>query len=86
MTIANLARAEIRALKPYKAAIQVDNTIRLNANEAPWTSSRDCFRRPLNRYPEIRPAALRTALALGCGSPGDGPQPSTAGQTAVSAR
>ena len=29
MTIAKLARAEIRALKPYEAAIQVDNTIRL---------------------------------------------------------
>jgi len=70
MTIANLARAEIRALKPYEAAIQVDNTIRLNANEAPWTSSGDHFRRPLNRYPEIRPAALRAALAAryGCGS------------------
>jgi histidinol-phosphate aminotransferase len=70
MTIANLARAEIRALKPYEAAIQVDNTIRLNANEAPWTSSGDHFRRPLNRYPEIRPAALCAALAAryGCGS------------------
>jgi histidinol-phosphate aminotransferase len=69
MTIANLARPEIRALKPYEAAIQVDNTIRLNANEAPWTSSGDHFRRPLNRYPEIRPAALRDALATryGCG-------------------
>jgi histidinol-phosphate aminotransferase len=69
MTIANLARPEIRALKPYDAAIQVDNTIRLNANEAPWTSSGDHFRRPLNRYPEIRPAALRDALATryGCG-------------------
>jgi histidinol-phosphate aminotransferase len=69
MTIAKLARAEIRALKPYEAAIQVDNTIRLNANEAPWTSSGDHFRRPLNRYPEIRPAALREALAAryGCG-------------------
>jgi len=70
MTIASLARAEIRALKPYEAAIQVNNTIRLNANEAPWTSSGDHFRRPLNRYPEIRPVALRAALAAryGCGS------------------
>ena len=68
MSIANLARAEIRALKPYEAAIQVDDTIRLNANEAPWTSSGDHFRRPLNRYPEIRPAGLRLALAdrYGC--------------------
>jgi len=68
MSIANLVRAEIRALKPYEAAIQVNDTIRLNANEAPWTSSTDTFRRPLNRYPEIRPAALRVALAerYGC--------------------
>ncbi len=68
MTIANLARPEIRALKPYAAAVQVDDTIRLNANELPWTSNHDHFRRPLNRYPEIRPAALTLLLAehYGC--------------------
>lgn len=68
MTIARLARDEIQTLKPYEAAVQVDDTIRLNANEAPWTSSGDRFRRPLNRYPEIRPAQLRSALAgrYGC--------------------
>ena len=70
MSIANLARAEIRALRPYEAAVQLDDTIRLNANEAPWTSSVESFRRPLNRYPEIRPAALRAALSqrYGCNS------------------
>ncbi len=69
MSIDKLARPEIQALKPYEAAVQVDDTIRLNANEAPWTSSGDHFRRPLNRYPEIRPAKLRAALAAryGCG-------------------
>ena len=68
MSIDKLARPEIQALKPYEAAIQVDDTIRLNANEAPWTSSGDHFRRPLNRYPEIRPTQLRIALAAryGC--------------------
>ncbi len=68
MTIARLAREEIRALKPYQAAVQVDDTIRLNANEAPWNSSGNRFRRPLNRYPEIRPARLRATLAeqYGC--------------------
>jgi histidinol-phosphate aminotransferase len=68
MSITSLARAEIQALKPYEAAIQVDDTIRLNANEAPWKSSGDHFRRPLNRYPEIRPAGLRTMLSsrYGC--------------------
>ena len=68
MSIDKLARPEIQALKPYEAAVQVHDTIRLNANEAPWTSSGDHFRRPLNRYPEIRPAQLRAALAAryGC--------------------
>jgi len=68
MSITTLARAEIQALKPYEAAIQVDDTIRLNANEAPWKSSGDHFRRPLNRYPEIRPAVLRAMLSsrYGC--------------------
>lgn len=68
MSISCLARAEIQALKPYEAAIQVDDTIRLNANEAPWNNSGDHFRRPLNRYPEIRPAGLSTMLSsrYGC--------------------
>ncbi len=68
MSIAAIARNGIRDLKPYEAAVQVDDTIRLNANEAPWTSSGDRFRRPLNRYPDIRPNALRAALAkrYGC--------------------
>ena len=71
MTIANLARTEIRALQPYEAAVQVEDTIRLNANEAPWTSSVDGFRRPLNRYPEVRPARLRRKLAERYDCPAD---------------
>ena len=68
MSIARLARPEIRKLEPYEAAVQVDDTVRLNANEAPWNSSGEHFRRPLNRYPEIRPARLQKALAkrFGC--------------------
>lgn len=70
MSIADRARPEIRRLKPYHAAIQVDDTVRMNANESPWTSGADTFRRPLNRYPEIRPGRLRDALAkrFGCRS------------------
>ena len=68
MSVADLARPEIRRLKPYEAAIQVTDTVRLNANEAPWTSGADPFRRPLNRYPEIRPAGLREALAARFGA------------------
>jgi histidinol-phosphate aminotransferase len=62
MSIAELAREELRALQPYEAAQQVDSTIRLNANEAPWSSCADRFRRPLNRYPEIRPGSLAQTL------------------------
>jgi histidinol-phosphate aminotransferase len=63
MSIARLARPEIQVLEPYQAARQVTDSIRLNANEAPWTSNLNQFRKPLNRYPEIRPQALRKTLA-----------------------
>jgi histidinol-phosphate aminotransferase len=63
MSILESIRPELRQLRPYKAAEQVDDTIRLNANEAPWTNTNDQFRRPLNRYPEVRPAKLRRMLA-----------------------
>jgi len=68
VSIVRLARPDIRGLKPYEAAVQVENTIRLNANEAPWTATGDRFRRPLNRYPEIRPQRLQRTLAdrYGC--------------------
>ena len=68
MSIVDLARPEIRALEAYEAAQQVDNTIRLNANESPQVNPVDHFRRPLNRYPEVRPAKLQAALAerYGC--------------------
>ncbi len=68
MSIVKLARPEIQALRPYTAAAQVNDTIRLNANEAPWTSRDDHFRRPLNRYPEVRPVRLAALLAerYGC--------------------
>ena len=52
----------------YDAAEQVDDTIRLNANESPRRSTIGNFRRPLNRYPEVRPQKLQAALAqrFGC--------------------
>jgi histidinol-phosphate aminotransferase len=68
MSIVDLARPEIQALQAYDAAQQVDNTVRLNANESPHINPVDHFRRPLNRYPEVRPSRLQAALALryGC--------------------
>ncbi|MDJ0919084.1 MAG: histidinol-phosphate transaminase [Woeseiaceae bacterium] len=68
MSIRQLIREELRGMRPYSAAEQVTDTIRLNANESAWKSDADHFRRPLNRYPEIRPAGLRALLAerFGC--------------------
>ena len=68
MSIAKLARPEIQSLHAYEAAEQVDNTVRLNANESPIISPNDRFRRPLNRYPEVRPQKLQASLAMrfGC--------------------
>lgn len=63
MSIQTLIRAELRDMHPYSAAEQVTDTIRLNANESSWRSDADHFRRPLNRYPEIRPSGLRALLA-----------------------
>lgn len=63
MSIVRLARPEIRSLHAYEAAEQVDDTIRLNANESPMVSASNRFRRPLNRYPEVRPEKLRNSLA-----------------------
>ena len=68
MSIVKLARPEIQALSAYKAAAQVDDTVRLNANESPQDTAIGNFRRPLNRYPEVRPRWLQEALAtrFGC--------------------
>ena len=68
MNIVKLARPEIQALTAYEAAAQVDDAIRLNANESPLSGSVGKFRRPLNRYPEVRPQRLQAALAkrFGC--------------------
>jgi histidinol-phosphate aminotransferase len=68
MSIVELARPEIRRLHAYEAAEQVADTIRLNANESPHDCAIGNFRRPLNRYPEVRPQALQRALAerFGC--------------------
>jgi len=68
VSIVKLARPAIQAMRPYEAAIQVDDTVRLNANESPRISPIGNFRRPLNRYPEVRPRKLQQVLAarFGC--------------------
>ncbi len=71
MSIIDIAREELRALEPYTAAEQVDGMIRLNANEAAFRNAADHCRRPLNRYPEVRPARIRALLAAHYGVDND---------------
>ena len=63
MTIALLARPEIRNLRAYETAKQVRGNVRLNANESPWPPGNGGANEELNRYPEIRPAELHQQLA-----------------------
>lgn len=68
MSITRLVRPDIRGMRAYEAAEQIDDTIRLNANESPRQNPIGNFRRPLNRYPEVRPQKLQKELAkrFGC--------------------
>ncbi len=58
-----LARAEIRALKPYAHAEWDPRLERLHANESPWRAGTDASAAGLNRYPEPQPKSLIAALA-----------------------
>lgn len=62
MTIAALARPEIRELHAYQAAVLADDTIRLNSNEAARAIGAPELD-GLNRYPEARPEALTRLMA-----------------------
>ncbi|NBB93792.1 MAG: histidinol-phosphate transaminase [Gammaproteobacteria bacterium] len=64
MSVADLARPEIRALAPYASARALADSagILLNANENPWPPEGDSGL-GLNRYPEPQPAALKRQLA-----------------------
>ena len=57
-----LARAEVRELRPYVAANYADGLVRLNANETPWPAPGG-ENTNLNRYPAERPVALQAKLA-----------------------
>ena len=61
------AREDILSLRSYKAGAQVDDTIRLNANEAPSSAAGST----LNRYPQVRPATLQDRLAELFGVPAE---------------
>lgn len=63
MSVANLIRPDIRALKGYQAAAFEPDCVRLNANESHWRMISDRTERGLNRYPPARPFELRDRLA-----------------------
>ncbi|MEQ8206309.1 MAG: histidinol-phosphate transaminase [Woeseia sp.] len=61
MSIDQLARPEIARLQAYVTAEQQPDTVRLNANEAPYSPTLE--NSELNRYPQIRPDAIIERLA-----------------------
>ncbi len=78
MSIAELARPEVVAMKPYSSARSeaAAQGILLNANESPWPLIDDPLARegevgPLNRYPEPQHAKLIEHLAALYGVPDD---------------
>jgi histidinol-phosphate aminotransferase len=58
-----IARPDIRALKPYEHAVWEPGFTRLHANELPWRIDGDESEAGLNRYPEPHPHELSAALA-----------------------
>lgn len=63
MSVADLIRPDIRALRGYQAAAFEPDCVRLNANESHWRMISDRTERGLNRYPPARPVELRDRLA-----------------------
>ena len=69
--LSDIARAEIRSLKPYEYAGWEPGLVRLHANELPWRSPVDATVAGLNRYPEPHPLALSGRLGALYGVPGE---------------
>src|SRR5690349_10504369 len=69
MSILDLARPEIVALKAYSHASWDPAFDRLHANELPWRAETDPSQAGLNRYPEPHPHELAAALAALYGVP-----------------
>jgi len=62
-SVLDLARPDLRALRPYQPGAWEPGMTRLNANESPWRLPSDPTERGLNVYPPPRPTALSEALA-----------------------
>jgi histidinol-phosphate aminotransferase len=63
VSVLNLARPDLRQLRPYTAGAYEPGCIRLNANESPWRLPSDRTERGLNVYPPPRPTELRRTIA-----------------------
>jgi histidinol-phosphate aminotransferase len=61
--VLDLARQELRAIRPYVPGAYEPGCIRLNANESPWRAPGDESKRGLNVYPPPRPTVLQEKLA-----------------------
>jgi len=61
--VLELARPELRSIRPYIPGAYEPGCIRLNANESPWRPPGDTTERGLNVYPPPRPAALTAKLS-----------------------
>lgn len=60
--VLDLARPDLRDLRPYTPGVWEPQMTRLNANESPWRLPGDTTARGLNLYPPPRPESLRRAL------------------------
>ncbi len=58
MSVLDLARPELRAIRPYVPGQWEPGLLRLNANESPWRAPGDTTERGLNVYPPPRPTML----------------------------
>lgn len=61
-SVLDLARPELRAIRPYVPGAYEPGCLRMNANESPWRSPGDTTERGLNIYPPPRPSALTAKL------------------------
>ena len=67
-SVLDLARPDLRKIRPYTPAAYEPGLIRLNANESPWRLPTDKTERGLNVYPPPRPLVLNAALAAHYGT------------------
>ena len=61
--IKTIVRPEVLRLRPYVPAKKITNTVRLNANESPFSVTDKAEAMSLNLYPDAVPYRIRSAVA-----------------------